>query len=865
MSVAATSNTIHDEEVLLSAGGVPYVSIILPTFNESKNVVELLRLIDETMKTHSYEYECVFVDDSYDATPEVVRTAASLYPNQITLIKRKGAAAKTGLTMAFKRGFESARGDIIVCMDTDLQHPPATIAKLVAAVAANPVDVVVASRYTRGGSAEGLNGFFRKFVSKASNYYVWMLLPSTRQTTDPMTGFFAFRKSLLNTVAFSSLGFKILVELLAAIEKPQVIDIPFSFQQRKEDESKATMKQGIVAYRDIFSLFLTESRGSTLVKVMIVASGVTYLHFMVVLLASSQFFMEAGVNTMSASIILSKMTWFQNTALNFDILTPLVALVGVAVLFRFALAKYNFHKISPKNLLLGMIFLVGIYSITLTILPFMAVFVGVTLAKSFSLFAAFIIAYVCAIPVLNGKHVNVVSPEKIFLLACLAFVFLVFSYFLDFSIWWVSLLIAVYSLVIAQGLFALFLMIYAWENDENTKSGLNSADFSSPAFSFTAIVPCKHEKNTIADTIRAMHRLSYPQDKKQILIVIHEGSDDGTIGIVNETIAELHTENIQLVTFNESPVNKPHGLNKALEQATGDFVAIFDAEDEPHTDLLRVVNTALLNTNADVLQSGVQLMNYDSNWYSIFNVLEYYFWFKSSLHFYAKNKVAPLGGVSVFFRRVLLQKVGGWDVNCLTEDAEVGIRLSQIGAKVAVIYSAKYATREETPPTLVSFVKQRTRWAQGFLQILARGSFRNFPTFKQRFLAVYILSWPLIIPFAALLLPFGIFMMSFVSLPPALALLSNIPLLLFLGFILTLIVGFYEFTREYGFKFSPYYIIVIILLYYPYTLLLVVASVRAIYRNVSNITVWEKTEHINKHREQQTRGMKISLAAAVNE
>ena len=125
---------------------------------------------------------------------------ASNYEHRVTLIKRSGAAAKTGLTMAFKRGFEAARGAIIVCMDTDLQHPPATIVKLVDAVTENPVDVVVASRYTRGGSAEGLNGFFRKFVSKASNYYVWILLPSTRQTTDPMTGFFAFRRTLLSRI-----------------------------------------------------------------------------------------------------------------------------------------------------------------------------------------------------------------------------------------------------------------------------------------------------------------------------------------------------------------------------------------------------------------------------------------------------------------------------------------------------------------------------------------------------------------------------------------------------------------------------------------------------------------------------------------
>jgi glycosyltransferase XagB len=209
----------------------------------------------------------------------------------------------------------------------------------------------------------------------------------------------------------------------------------------------------------------------------------------------------------------------------------------------------------------------------------------------------------------------------------------------------------------------------------------------------------------------------------------------------------------------------------------------------------------------------------------------------------------PLGGVSVFFRRTMLEQVNGWDLTCLTEDAEIGIRLSQAGAKMSVIYDAEHATREETPPTVVSFVKQRTRWAQGFLQILNRRAFLYFPTFKQRFLAAYILSWPLIIPFVFLLFPFGLVLMFTVSVPPILAVLSNVSLLIFLAFTVTLIIGFYEFVREYNLKFSYSRILVLIFLFYPYTLLLTIASVRAMYRNISNITVWEKTEHINMHRQ----------------
>jgi cellulose synthase/poly-beta-1,6-N-acetylglucosamine synthase-like glycosyltransferase len=840
-----------EEKVLLHAVGNPHVSIVLPTFNESKNVVELLALIADTMRQTGHEYECIFVDDSHDATPSVIQAAARLYPGRITLIKRTGALAKTGLTMAFKRGFKEARGAIIVCMDTDLQHPPATIARLVQVVSENPVDVVVASRYTRGGSAEGLNGFFRKFVSKASNYFVWLLLPSTRRTTDPMTGFFAFRRTLLTRVSFSSLGFKILVELLAALDQPKVIDIPFTFEKRREEVSKATLRQGIVAYRDIFYLFLTGSRGSVLIKVLLVAGAVLFVH--VVGIAIAMFLTVGG----------ARLPYFDIPVMH--LFTGALIVLAMVPLVRFALARYHYYPTTPKNLGLISMYATLVAVMVAAISPWLATHGGGMLAPAIALFVALVGVYVVLQPLWQKKSLNLISFERVFITVAVVVLFFIFSFFLDFTVWWSSLLLGIYLLVVVQGLFALFLMIYAWENEDNTKAGRSDGTFLNPLFSFTAIVPCKHEKNTIADTIRAMHAIEYPADKKQVLVVIHEGTDDGTIDIVRDTITELQVDNIQLVTYNETPVNKPHGLNKALAVATGDFVAIFDAEDEPHPDLFRVVNTALINTQADVMQSGVQLMNYESNWYSIFNVLEYYFWFKSSLHFYAKNRVAPLGGVSVFFRRTMLQKVGGWDMSCLTEDAEVGIRLSQIGAKISVIYSAEYATREETPPTLVSFVKQRTRWAQGFLQILARGSYREFPTFKQRFLALYILSWPLIIPFAALLLPFGIIMMSVVSLPPALALLSNVPLLLFIGFILTLVLGFYEFTREYKYKFSPYYVLVIVLFFYPYTLLLVIASLRAIYRNLANITVWEKTEHVNKHREGRLPVLEPVLTASVPE
>src|SRR5207244_6933712 len=122
---------------------------------------------------------------------------------------------------------------------------------------------------------------------------------------------------------------------------------------------------------------------------------------------------------------------------------------------------------------------------------------------------------------------------------------------------------------------------------------------------------------------------------------------------------------------------------------------IFDAEDEPHPDILNIINTSMLNEDIDAVQSGVQLMNHNTKWFCFLNVLEYFFWFKSSMHFFARIGMTPPGGNTVFVRRELLEQLGGWDVNCLTEDAELCIRLCLAQACLRLFYDDEYVTREE--------------------------------------------------------------------------------------------------------------------------------------------------------------------------
>ncbi|NJO83231.1 MAG: glycosyltransferase, partial [Blastochloris sp.] len=219
--------------------------------------------------------------------------------------------------------------------------------------------------------------------------------------------------------------------------------------------------------------------------------------------------------------------------------------------------------------------------------------------------------------------------------------------------------------------------------------------------------------------------------------------------------------------------NKPNGLNRGLKIANGDVVCIFDAEDSPHPDIYQIINTKMVRDGADVVQSGVQLMNFESNWFSALNCLEYFFWFKSGLHAFTNEfNVTPLGGNTVFFKRDWLQKIDGWDADLLTEDADVGIRLTLLGANIQIVYSAEHATQEETPDTATSFIKQRTRWCQGFYEIFFKGDWLRLPLLKQKVTALYILLNSVLQAFMILYLPIGVYIALTQQVAVPIALLS---------------------------------------------------------------------------------------------
>jgi cellulose synthase/poly-beta-1,6-N-acetylglucosamine synthase-like glycosyltransferase len=416
----------------------------------------------------------------------------------------------------------------------------------------------------------------------------------------------------------------------------------------------------------------------------------------------------------------------------------------------------------------------------------------------------------------------------------------------------VFILICLFFLL-PQGIFTVYWMLFAWNDPEKVDQFQSPKHYSAPQFSFTALLPARKEEMVIKDTIYAVNAIDYPEHLKEILILIRDDDDDGTIAQANEAIAELGNPNIRLVTFTDGPRNKPNGLNRGLAVTSNNVVCIFDAEDEPHPELYHIVNTVMQRDGADVVQSGVQLMNHDSTWFSALNCLEYFFWFKSGLHFFTRMlNVTPLGGNTVFFKKEWLDRIGGWDEGLLTEDADVGIRMSSQGAKIQIVYDAQHVTQEETPATVEDFIKQRTRWSQGFYEIFAKGDWKQLPSFKQKLGATYILLNPLLQAAMILYLPLGIFVALTQRVTLALAVASYIPLGILLIEMLITMAGILEFAATYEKRLPRLFLAKMALVHYPFQILLAVASFRAIYRFITGHSAWEKTTHSNMHRTSAT-------------
>jgi dolichol-phosphate mannosyltransferase len=224
-------------------------SLIIPTYNEKDNIGRLLKAVGETLGAHE-DYEIIVVDDdSPDLTWKAVE-AYALRDARIRIIRR---LRERGLSKAVIEGFLQAQGEILGVMDADLSHDHRILPHMIAAVRDQGCDLVVGSRRVPGGGADRWP-WYRKISSDVATLAAKMLLDI--RLSDPMSGYFALKREVFEKVKhnINPQGYKILLEIYVRSNPRQVREIPFIFKDRKQGQSKVTVKVMLEYFRMIFQL-----------------------------------------------------------------------------------------------------------------------------------------------------------------------------------------------------------------------------------------------------------------------------------------------------------------------------------------------------------------------------------------------------------------------------------------------------------------------------------------------------------------------------------------------------------------------------------------------------------------------------------
>lgn len=223
------------------------ISIIVPTYNEAENIAKLIPRIGKALSDHDYQ-TVVVDDDSPDKTWKRAEELSNKYP--VKVIRR---TEEKGLSTAVIKGIKEVNSEIIVVMDADLQHPPRKLPGLLKKIEEG-ANLAIGSRYIEGGKVENW-GPIRRLVSKAGTFVAKALFPIVRKVSDPMTGYFAVKRDIIEVNKLNPIGFKILLEILVMNRPEKIEEVPITFKDREKGESSLDMKTNLNYLRHNLSLF----------------------------------------------------------------------------------------------------------------------------------------------------------------------------------------------------------------------------------------------------------------------------------------------------------------------------------------------------------------------------------------------------------------------------------------------------------------------------------------------------------------------------------------------------------------------------------------------------------------------------------
>lgn len=404
--------------------------------------------------------------------------------------------------------------------------------------------------------------------------------------------------------------------------------------------------------------------------------------------------------------------------------------------------------------------------------------------------------------------------------------------------------VILWGMIFYQMIFTFLGYVYN-QQSAREKSRLDQ-DNSIGLYPVSILIPAHNEALVIEQTLRSIGNMDYPKDHLEI-IVVNDGSTDDTPDIVNRISREDLRVRLVNVPADEIARGKSHALNIGLKHVSHDFIAVYDADNTPEPRSLKYLMLNLFWEKDLASTFGkFRTRNRKQNLLTRFINLETLtFQFMIQAGRYLLSRIAILPGTNMVIRKNILDQVGGWDEDALTEDTELSIRLYEKGYAIKFVPYA--VTWEEEPEKWRTWVKQRTRWVRGNFYVLRKYLFKSF-WFKKRSLTfelvyLFLLYYLYLI---SILISHIVFIISGIGI---IAVLSPGP------YFLVWICAFLLFTAEvalavsYEDELNLEILAISILMYLTYCQGWIVLIIRAVYQDLTHKgrPHWEKTRRFGSN------------------
>lgn len=301
------------------------------------------------------------------------------------------------------------------------------------------------------------------------------------------------------------------------------------------------------------------------------------------------------------------------------------------------------------------------------------------------------------------------------------------------------------------------------------------------------LIPAHNEEVVIRKTIASMIRLNYPKEKLEV-IVINDHSSDRTGEVAEEYAAQYDFIKVVHTAPPHAGKGKSTALNQGLKSSTGDVIIVYDADNTPEPNAVRFLALGLqkdakagaivgkfrvINAKKNVL---TRLINIETLTFQWLAQAGRWFWFK----------MTTIPGTNFAIRRTILEELGGWDEQALSEDTELSIRVYNLGYYIRFFPSA--ITWEQEPETLHVWWRQRTRWAKGNLYVIFKYLFQLHKLDNKKvFIDIFYFLFTYVLFFGGILLSHSLFIVN---------LFYDLELTIGLVSILLLVIGYLLFVTE---------------------------------------------------------------------